>query len=85
MSRETRYPLPPTMRIFERGWLSANNILFIDDDETAVVDTGYLLHAPQTLALLGHALGGRPLDRQQNEGKRKGRQAFHGPQPIPDV
>jgi glyoxylase-like metal-dependent hydrolase (beta-lactamase superfamily II) len=54
--------LPPSMRVFERGWLSANNILFIGRDQTALVDSGYLTHAPQTLALVRHALGGRPLD-----------------------
>ena len=56
------WPLPPSMRIFERGWLSANNILFIGRDQTALVDSGYLTHAPQTLALVRHALGERPLD-----------------------
>jgi len=42
--------LPSTMRVFERGWLSANNILFIDDaaGESALVDTGYVTHAAQT-------------------------------------
>ncbi len=58
--------LPPSMRVFERGWLSANNILFIGRDETALVDTGYLTHAPQTLALVRHALGARRLDRVIN-------------------
>jgi glyoxylase-like metal-dependent hydrolase (beta-lactamase superfamily II) len=56
------FSLPPSMRVFERGWLSANNILFIGRDQTALVDSGYLTHAPQTLALVRHALGGRPLD-----------------------
>ena len=54
--------LPATLRVFERGWLSANNILFIDDAQTVLVDSGYGLHAPQTMALLKHALQGRPLD-----------------------
>jgi glyoxylase-like metal-dependent hydrolase (beta-lactamase superfamily II) len=58
--------LPASMQVFERGWLSANNILFIGRDEATLVDTGYLTHAPQTLALLGHALGGRRLDRIVN-------------------
>jgi glyoxylase-like metal-dependent hydrolase (beta-lactamase superfamily II) len=58
--------LPDTMRVFERGWLSSNNILFIGSDETALVDSGYLTHAPQTLALVKHALDGRPLDRLIN-------------------
>jgi glyoxylase-like metal-dependent hydrolase (beta-lactamase superfamily II) len=58
--------LPASMRVFERGWLSANNILFIGRDETALVDSGYVLHAPQTLALVRHALGERRLDRLIN-------------------
>jgi glyoxylase-like metal-dependent hydrolase (beta-lactamase superfamily II) len=58
--------LPASMRLFERGWLSSNNILFIGRDETALVDSGYLTHAPQTVALVHHALAGRPLDRLLN-------------------
>ncbi|NDP58657.1 MAG: MBL fold metallo-hydrolase [Oxalobacteraceae bacterium] len=54
-------PLPATMQVFERGWLSSNNILFTGT-QTALVDSGYLTHAPQTLALVQHALQGRPLD-----------------------
>ncbi|MFL6673738.1 MAG: MBL fold metallo-hydrolase [Massilia sp.] len=59
-------PLPASMRLFERGWLSSNNILFIGRDETALVDSGYVTHAPQTLALVRHALQGRALDRLLN-------------------
>jgi glyoxylase-like metal-dependent hydrolase (beta-lactamase superfamily II) len=58
--------LPASMQVFERGWLSANNILFIGRSETTLVDSGYVTHAPQTLALLRHALAGRPLDRIVN-------------------
>jgi glyoxylase-like metal-dependent hydrolase (beta-lactamase superfamily II) len=58
--------LPATMRVFERGWLSANNILFIGRDGTTLVDSGYVTHAPQTLAVVRHALGDRPLDRIVN-------------------
>ena len=54
--------LPPSMRVFERGWLSSNNVLFIGNEGTAIVDTGYLTHAEQTLALVQHELQGRPLD-----------------------
>jgi len=54
--------LPASMTVFERGWLSANNILFVGATQTALVDSGYLTHAPQTLALVEHALRGRPLD-----------------------
>jgi glyoxylase-like metal-dependent hydrolase (beta-lactamase superfamily II) len=58
--------LPASMRVFERGWLSANNILFVGRIETVLVDTGYVTHAPQTEALVRHALGGRGLDRIVN-------------------
>ena len=62
--------LPPTVQVFERGWLSANNILFTGSGDTTLVDTGYVSHAPQTLALVRHALAHspnpRPLDRIVN-------------------
>jgi glyoxylase-like metal-dependent hydrolase (beta-lactamase superfamily II) len=58
----TSTTLPTTMQVLERGWLSSNNIVFTGRDRTALVDSGYLTHAPQTLALVGHALQGRPLD-----------------------
>jgi glyoxylase-like metal-dependent hydrolase (beta-lactamase superfamily II) len=54
------------MTVFERGWLSSNNILFDGPGGTALVDSGYLTHAPQTLALVRHALNGRKLDRLLN-------------------
>jgi glyoxylase-like metal-dependent hydrolase (beta-lactamase superfamily II) len=54
------------MTVFERGWLSSNNILFDGPEGTALVDTGYLTHAPQTLALVRHALGNKRLDRLLN-------------------
>jgi glyoxylase-like metal-dependent hydrolase (beta-lactamase superfamily II) len=54
------------MQVLERGWLSSNNILFMGPDETVLVDSGYVTHAPQTLALVGRALQGRPLDRIVN-------------------
>jgi glyoxylase-like metal-dependent hydrolase (beta-lactamase superfamily II) len=51
----------------ERGWLSANNCVIQGHDGPAVVvDTGYGSHADQTLALVRHALGGRPLGRIVN-------------------
>jgi glyoxylase-like metal-dependent hydrolase (beta-lactamase superfamily II) len=58
--------LPASMHVFERGWLSSNNILFIGSKETVLVDSGYVSHAPQTVALTTHALQGRPLDRLIN-------------------
>ena len=57
--------LPKTIWVLERGWLSSNNIVMAAED-TVLVDSGYLAHAPQTLALVEHALRGRPLDRLLN-------------------
>lgn len=54
--------LPASMRVFERGWLSSNNILFLGRDRTALIDSGYVTHAEQTVALVRHALQGRGLD-----------------------
>jgi glyoxylase-like metal-dependent hydrolase (beta-lactamase superfamily II) len=54
--------LPESIRIFERGWLSSNNVLLVDGACAALVDTGYATHAPQTLALVRQGLGARPLD-----------------------
>jgi glyoxylase-like metal-dependent hydrolase (beta-lactamase superfamily II) len=59
--------LPPTLRVFERGWLSSNNVLMFDDARTAtLVDSGYASHAEQTLALVDAALHGRRLVRLVN-------------------
>ena len=55
------------MRFIERDWLSANQILFFEDDGSAsVVDTGYVKHAALTCALLERMLAGRPLTRILN-------------------
>jgi glyoxylase-like metal-dependent hydrolase (beta-lactamase superfamily II) len=51
------------MQVFERGWLSANNVLFTGTGPATLVDSGYVTHAAQTLALVEHALDGRPLER----------------------
>ncbi len=54
--------LPPGIKVFERGWLSANNILFSSGQTTALVDSGYCTHSNQTVQLVEKALGGRTLD-----------------------
>lgn len=56
------HPLPAGLRVFERGWLSANGILFHGAEGTALVDSGYWSHSQQTVALVRAALGGQPLD-----------------------
>lgn len=55
----------PGVSVFERGWLSSNNTLLFDtgdaDAPAVLVDAGHVLHAPQTVTLLRHALGRRRL------------------------
>lgn len=58
--------LPPQIQVLQRGWLSSNNILIHDADRCALIDSGYVAHAAQTLQLLQHALGGKPLARLIN-------------------
>ena len=58
--------LPDTLQVFERGWLSANNVLLFDGGEATLVDSGYVTHAGQTVALVRAALDGRRLGRLIN-------------------
>lgn len=50
------------IQVFERGWLSSNCILMLDDKSSALVDSGYHSHSPQTLSWLQARLNDRPLD-----------------------
>ena len=77
--------LPATVQVLQRGWLSSNNVLFTGREETALIDSGYLTHAPQSLALVQHGLQGRRLDRLINThlhsdhcGGNAALQAFYG-------
>ena len=65
--------LPPNLRIFERGWLSSNNILICGDDACALIDSGYVSHAPQTLALV------------QRSGRTQGTRYFVDPALLRDA
>lgn len=56
----------PGVTVFERGWLSANNILLTDNESATLIDSGYCAHQDQTLKLVQHALGSRSLDRLVN-------------------
>ncbi len=58
--------LPDTLRVLERGWLSANNILFLEGERATLIDSGYVTHAAQTVELVRHALDGRQLRRLIN-------------------
>jgi glyoxylase-like metal-dependent hydrolase (beta-lactamase superfamily II) len=54
--------LPAGVTVFQRGWLSSNNILIHGEGGTALIDSGYCTHVDQTLALVDSALQGQPLD-----------------------
>jgi glyoxylase-like metal-dependent hydrolase (beta-lactamase superfamily II) len=54
--------LPAGITVFERGWLSSNNILIAGQQSCALVDSGYATHSAQTLDLVASELGGRSLD-----------------------
>jgi glyoxylase-like metal-dependent hydrolase (beta-lactamase superfamily II) len=58
----TSIQLPNGIQVFERGWLSSNNILFLGSASSALVDSGYSTHAELTAGLVSAALQQRPLD-----------------------
>jgi glyoxylase-like metal-dependent hydrolase (beta-lactamase superfamily II) len=63
---EAGLKLPETIRVVERGWLSANNIVLHGAGVATVIDSGYGAHAEQTLALIERALAGKRLSRLVN-------------------
>lgn len=52
----TTHLLPSGIEVFERGWLSANNILHFGDSDVSLVDSGYHAHQNLTVSLIKHAL-----------------------------
>ncbi|MEZ5606308.1 MAG: MBL fold metallo-hydrolase [Burkholderiaceae bacterium] len=50
------------VQVFERGWLSSTNVL-CHGPEPALIDSGHVKHADQTVALVQQALGQQPLAR----------------------
>lgn len=64
---QSQQALTPEITVIERGWLSANSVLFRGAHSgAAVVDTGYCSHAAQTVDLLAAALEGATLERILN-------------------
>jgi glyoxylase-like metal-dependent hydrolase (beta-lactamase superfamily II) len=57
------YSLPPQLHVFVRDWLSSNNVVLKSRDGHVVIDTGYVRHAPLTVALIGspRGIGSDPL------------------------
>lgn len=58
--------LPSGVTFFERGWLSSNNVLIHDAEQSILVDSGYWTHAQQTHALLKSSLGTATLTLLMN-------------------
>ncbi|AKJ31448.1 MBL fold metallo-hydrolase [Caldimonas brevitalea] len=60
--------LPADVVVFERGWLSSNNVLLRGSagEPAVLVDSGYATHASLTLALVEQSLGGQRLGRVFN-------------------
>lgn len=57
--RASAIPADPALAglsIFERGWLSSNNVLIHDPAGAVLVDSGHCLHADQTVALVRQVL-----------------------------
>jgi glyoxylase-like metal-dependent hydrolase (beta-lactamase superfamily II) len=57
------------LTVLERGWLSSNNIVIhavAGEPGAVLVDSGHVVHAEQTVALVRHALRGEPLARVVN-------------------
>jgi glyoxylase-like metal-dependent hydrolase (beta-lactamase superfamily II) len=59
---------PPQLHVFVRDWLSSNNVVLKSRDGHVLIDTGYVRHAPLTLALLAtpRGIGGEPLAKIVN-------------------
>lgn len=57
------------LAVLERGWLSSNNVVVHaapGETGATLIDSGHVCHADQTVALVRHALAGRPLARLVN-------------------
>ena len=60
--------LPPQLHVFVRDWLSSNNVLLKSGEGHVLIDSGYVRHAPLTMALLATpaGIGGDPLAKLVN-------------------
>jgi glyoxylase-like metal-dependent hydrolase (beta-lactamase superfamily II) len=57
------YLLPPGIEIFERGWLSANNVLLFSEKDISLVDSGYCAHQQMTIDLVTNTLQQHGLNK----------------------
>mgnify|MGYP006273826811 FL=1 len=53
--------MPSGIEVFERGWLSSNNIFHYGENDVSLVDTGYVAHQSMTLGLVRNALSKHDL------------------------
>jgi glyoxylase-like metal-dependent hydrolase (beta-lactamase superfamily II) len=63
------HPALDGLTVLERGWLSSNNLVIhgaAGEPGAVLVDTGHVVHAEQTVALVRHALRGAKLHRIVN-------------------
>ena len=63
------HPALAGLAVFERGWLSSNNVLVQaapGEPGATLIDTGHVTHAAQTEALVRRGLGAAPLARIVN-------------------
>jgi glyoxylase-like metal-dependent hydrolase (beta-lactamase superfamily II) len=58
--------LPAGVQVFQRGWLSSNNVLVTGQGHAALIDSGYCSHSAQTVALVQAALADQPLEQLLN-------------------
>ena len=65
---DRKAPLPSQLHVFVRDWLSSNNVLLKGRDGNVLIDSGYVRHAPLTLALLATptGIGDAPLAKLVN-------------------
>ncbi len=54
-------PLPQSVHVIERNWLSSNIVVFDNEQSVTVVDTGYDTHSALTESLVERARRDRPL------------------------
>lgn len=58
--------LPDTLRVIERGWLSANTVVAFDDNRITLIDSGYHTHTHFLQAALKSLIGEQRIDTLYN-------------------
>ncbi len=58
--------LPDTLRVIERGWLSANTVVAFDENRITLIDSGYHTHTHLLQAALHSLIGEQRVDALYN-------------------